>query len=209
MDFMSELIKYAPTWPPPLPFIPLMNFHAVVDVCFCLLQQPWQFMTSLRYLSHPHLKADRLMISVLVAGFHFSDLKFITRRTRTPLCAFVMLFMTEISCKHRLFLTDWLSRGFFVVRRDSATATCQWSAALIRATKTYSAKMLHLETFLIFPVCVRHGATARVLKIELDFTEYYFYIVVLRHRVLMIIHETGLLPKDGSAITSVLRFKYF
>lgn len=110
LDFMSEFIKHAPLC---LPFIPFMNFHSVVDICFCLLQQPWQFMTLLRYLSHPHLKADRLMISMLVAGFHFSDLKFITRRTHTPLCAFVMLFMTEISCRHRLFLTDRLSRGFF------------------------------------------------------------------------------------------------
>lgn len=46
-----------------------MNFHSVLDVCFCLLPQLRQFMTLLKYLWQQHLKADRLMISMFVAGF--------------------------------------------------------------------------------------------------------------------------------------------
>lgn len=139
------------------------------------------------------------MISMLVAGFHFSDLKFINWCTHTPPCAFAMLFMTKISSKHRLFLTDWLSCVFisFFALLDSATATCQ--------QKHTSTKIFHQKTFLIFPVCVWDTTH---LQIELNFTAY-FYFVVLRHTILMIIHETKLLPKDRGAITSVLRFRYF
>ena len=134
MDLMSELH-----------LIRLMNFRSV---CFCLLQQPWQFMTLLRYLSPQDLKADMLMISILVSGFHFSDLKFITWRTHTPLRAFAVLFMTVISSRHRPFWqTGCLVVVFFVVLFDSA-ATCHWSTELIRATKTppssFTTKPSHL-----------------------------------------------------------------
>lgn len=122
--------------------------------------------------------------------FHFSDLKFITRRTHTPLSAFVLLFMTQVSWRHRLFLTGWLScRLFFVVLFDSATATCQWSTALIRKKKPTSSKMLRRTYLCVF--------ATEILQIELNFTVYYFYIVLLEHRVLM----QAELPKDGSAIT--------
>lgn len=185
-----------------------MIFRSVVDVCFCLLQQLQRFMTLLRYLSHWNLKADRLMISTLMAGFHFSDLKIITGRAHTPLCAFMMLFMTEISCRHQLFLTDWLSCVFFsfVVLLESATATCQWSAEFI----TGNENLLHPRCFTQKPfssflsVCFAYSTVYRFSWIS----QYYFCIVALLHKVLMITHETEPLPKDGSAINAVLHLKY-
>lgn len=139
-----------------------MNSRSVVDVCFCLLQQLQRFMTLLRYLSHWNLKADRLMISIPVAGFRSSDLKIITGRAHTPLCAFMMLFMTKISRRHQLFLTDWLSCVFFffVVLLESATATCQSSAEFI----TSDENLLHprcftpkpFSSFCLFALLIRH-----------------------------------------------------
>ena len=133
-----------------------MNSRSAVDVCFCLLQQLQWFMTLLRYLSHWNLKADRLMISILVAGFHSCDLKIITGRAHTPLCAFMMLFMTKISRRHQLFLTDWLSCVFFLCcpswKRDSDLPMKRW--IYNKQRKLTSPKMLHPKTFLIFPVCL-------------------------------------------------------
>lgn len=134
-----------------------MNSRSVVDVCFCLLQQLQRFMTLLRYLSHWNLKADRLMISIPVAGFRSSDLKIITGRAHTPLCAFMMLFMTKISRRHQLFLTDWLSCVFFFLccpswKRDSDLPMKRW--IYNKQRKLTSPKMLHPKTFLIFPVCL-------------------------------------------------------
>lgn len=147
-----------------------MNSRSVVDVCFCLLQQLQRFMTLLRYLSHWNLKADRLMISIPVAGFRSSDLKIITGRAHTPLCAFMMLFMTKISRRHQLFLTDWLSCVFFFLccpswKRDSDLPMKRW--IYNKQRKLTSPKMLHPKTFLIFlSVCFAHSTR---LQIELNF----------------------------------------
>lgn len=132
-------------------------------------------------------------------------------RTHTPLCALVMLFMTEISCRHRLFLTDCCLMVLFVVLLDSATATYQWRAALIRATKTYFSDTSLWKPFVLPCLCLpqRYFAHSAHLQIELNFTVCCFHNVVLLHRLLMIAHEMELLFKDGSAITPVLCFRYF
>lgn len=130
-----------------------MNSRSVVDVCFCLLQQLQRFMTLLRYLSHWNLKADRLMISIPVAGFRSSDLKIITGRAHTPLCAFMMLFIPQTStifdrlvvvCFFFLCCPSW--------KRDSDLPMKRW--IYNKRRKLTSPKMLHPKTFLIFPVCL-------------------------------------------------------
>lgn len=143
-----------------------MNSRSVVDVCFCLLQQLQRFMTLLRYLSHWNLKADRLMISIPVAGFRSSDLKIITGRAHTPLCAFMMLFIPQTStifdrlvvvCFFFLCCPSW--------KRDSDLPMKRW--IYNKRRKLTSPKMLHPKTFLIFlSVCFAHSTR---LQIELNF----------------------------------------
>lgn len=120
-------------------FISELNFHLVVDVCFCLLHQLLQFMKLLRYLWHQHLKADRLMISMLVAAFISLIWNSSHGRTHTPRRAFVLLFMTQVSRRHRLFSTDWLCCGFlfFCCPSWQHTTTFQRSPALIGKKETY------------------------------------------------------------------------
>lgn len=170
-----------------------MNFHSVLDVCFCVLQQLRQFMTLLKYLWQQHLRADRLMISMFVAGFIsliWNSPHDVCIRLSVHLCCYIW-------CRSPGDIDYFWQAGclvgfFVVVLFDSATATCQWSTALIRKNKPTSSKMLRRTYRSVF--------ATEILQIELNFTVYYFYIVSLEHRVLM----QAELPKNGSAVTQSL-----
>lgn len=124
--------------------------------------------------------------------------------------AHACLYICDVICDRDLlqtstffFLTDWLFCGFFPLL-DSANTTCQWSTALIRATKIYFHQDASPQN-LSHPPCLClpgkyffHFAHVKTESISV----YYFYTAVFNLRVLMIIHETEFLPKDGGAITS-------
>lgn len=110
---MSELIKYEP---PPLasPCYPVYELSLSGGGCLFLSVATAVAVHDITKIFITPASKSRQTDDKHARGWvSFSDLKFITRRTHTPLCAFLMLFMTEISCRHRLFLTDWLSCGVF------------------------------------------------------------------------------------------------
>lgn len=117
-----------------------IHFWSVVNVCVCLCRSSLWHSCRIQYLSHKHLKADRLMISMFGSGF-ISDLEFITRRTHTPLCAFWCYLWRDLLQTPTIFFLSFLT-----VAKQLASEALHWSE---QQKHTYKGK-----TYLVLPVCV-------------------------------------------------------
>lgn len=112
-----------------------------------------------------------------------------------PSVRFAMLFPTEISCRQLFFFLTFLWYFFCPSRQNYGNLPMK------HCINQSNQNIFPPSQNLSHPPCLclpgkyfSHFTHART---KWNFTAYYFY------RVLMIIHETELLPKDSSAITSL------